>query len=176
MRALSPDIFAVTAISLAQPAVTGSLGVMGIMDTVYASPKGLFLVGGRSTPRSALPSLLTVEPPYYSDVHFIRFDDGRLAHAGTGTVEGYVDQKGNNTPLRLSELNGQLRIVTSSSSMWNNQNRNRLTVLEPSTATPGLLRTVSILMILSRMSSARRVSACTSTSVSECIMGTVYSL
>lgn len=152
MRALSPDVFAVTAIALDRPAVTGSLGVMGIMDTVYASTKGLFLVGGRSIPRSSLPSMQTVEPPYYSDVHFIRFDNGGLSHAGTGTVEGYVDQKGNNTPLRLSELNGQLRIVTSSSSMWNNQNRNRLTVLEPSTATPGLLRTVSFLPNESRPS------------------------
>ena len=46
---------------------------------------------------------------------------------------------------RFSEHEGRLRVVTSSLSMWGNQMKNRLTVLEPSTLAPGVLRTVSIL-------------------------------
>ena len=45
---------------------------------------------------------------------------------------------------RMSEHQGRLRMVTSNNGMWG-ANKNRITILEPSALTPGLLRTVSIL-------------------------------
>lgn len=145
-RGFSPDIFSVTAISLASPAITDALGIMGVMDTVYATTGALYLTGARNAPIGLLSHQGASEPAnYFTDVHMIRFDQGKLAVAGSGTVEGFVDQKGSNAHYRLSEHEGKLRIVTSSSSLWNNENRNRLTILEPSQTSPGLLKTVSYL-------------------------------
>jgi hypothetical protein len=45
----------------------------------------------------------------------------------------------------MSEFQGKLRVVTSSSGMWGSSNFNKLTILEPSSVAPGLLRTVSYL-------------------------------
>lgn len=143
-RGFAPDIFTVTAISLGTPGITDAIGVMGVMDVVYASQNALYLAGARNAPMGLLTHYGASEPAnYYTDVHMIRFEQDTLQLAGSGSVEGYVDQKGNNAHYRLSEHNGKLRIVTSSSSLWNAQNRNRLTILEPSTTSAGLLRTVS---------------------------------
>jgi uncharacterized secreted protein with C-terminal beta-propeller domain len=145
-RGFAADIFTVTAISLSTPAITDSMGVMGLMDTIYASTNALYLAGARNTPIGLLTHFGSSEPAnYFTDVHMVRFDQGKLILAGSGSVEGYVDQKGDNAPFRLSEHNGKLRIVTSSSSIWNGQNRNRLTILEPSQTSAGLLKTVSYL-------------------------------
>jgi hypothetical protein len=45
----------------------------------------------------------------------------------------------------LSEYQGRLRAVTSSTTLWGGVNQNRVTILEPSTLAPGLLKTVSYL-------------------------------
>jgi hypothetical protein len=62
----------------------------------------------------------------------------------SGSIEGYLGSDIDKAAFRLSEYNGQLRAVSSSAGMWIGT-KNRLTVIEPSTTTPGLLRTVSVL-------------------------------
>jgi Beta propeller domain len=144
-RGLLADVFAVTVISLAQPGIRDSLGVMGTLDTIYMSPSALYLASARNAPVALKLQFGLPEPThYFTDVHKVQFNNGRLTLAGSGSVEGFLDSRGENAPFRMSEQDGRLRIVTSSKSQWS-LGQNRLTVLEPSTSSPGLLRTASFL-------------------------------
>ncbi|MBL8518516.1 MAG: beta-propeller domain-containing protein [Betaproteobacteria bacterium] len=146
-RKFMADMVVVTVINLATPAIQESLAVLGTLDTLYASPTHLVLTGSRSPFFGNITATLPLPEPsaYFTDLHQIRIDGAALKVSGSATVEGFIDNRGENAPFRLSEQNGRLRIVTSSSNMWGGGNRNRLTILEPSTISPGLLKTVSYL-------------------------------
>lgn len=146
-RKFMADMVVITVINLATPAIQESLAVLGTLDTLYASPTHLVLTGSRSPFFGSITSTLPLPEPstYFTDLHQIRIDGSTLKVSGSATVEGFIDNRGENAPFRLSEQDGRLRIVTSSSNMWGGGNRNRLTILEPSTISPGLLRTVSYL-------------------------------
>jgi hypothetical protein len=79
-----------------------------------------------------------------TDLHKIELGASAMRVVGSGSIEGYLGSDIDKAAFRLSEYNGQLRAVSSSSGMWVGT-KNRLTVIEPSTTTPGLLRTVSVL-------------------------------
>lgn len=150
-RRVMADLVTVTLIDLAQPRIKHSLGVIGMPDAVYASIDHLFLVGSRYESLGGLyatPSL--AGSAYYSDVHQLRVTGDQVQVIGSASVEGYLDNSGNNVSFRLSEHQGKLRIVTSSGGMWGSDNLNRITILEPSTVAPGLLRTVAHLPNASR--------------------------
>jgi len=64
----------------------------------------------------------------------------------SGAVEGFLGGDVDKSAFRLSEHQGRLRAVSSTNTgMWGSVNRNRVTILEPSTVAPGLLKTVSFL-------------------------------
>jgi hypothetical protein len=146
-RKVMADLVTVTLIDLTQPRIKHSLGVLGLPDTVYASTDHLFLVGSRfeslGTRYTAANNATTAG--YYSDVHQLRVTGDQVEIVGSASVEGFLDNSNNNASFRLSEHQGRLRMVTSSNGMWGTDNLNRLTILEPSTVSPGLLRTVSYL-------------------------------
>ena len=81
---------------------------------------------------------------YTTDIHQVRLA-GNAAFVASGTVEGRLRADPDGTSFRLSEADGKLRVVTASGVMWGPTTKNRLTILEPSTISPGLLRTVSLL-------------------------------
>jgi hypothetical protein len=89
--------------------------------------------------------LLPIEPPFYStDIHQIRLAADAMTIVASGSIEGMLGYDADKAAFRLSEHQGRLRAVTSSSTMWG-IDRNRLTILEPSTLVPGVLKTVSYL-------------------------------
>jgi uncharacterized secreted protein with C-terminal beta-propeller domain len=140
------DLIVVTAIDLATPSIAQSLAVIGTTEVVYASPLNLYLATTRSIYRSATGTLLPGEPPdLTTDIHQVRLDANAISIVGTGTVEGQLGSTIEKAPFRMSEHAGKLRVVTSSLALWRETTKNRLTVLEPSTINPGLLRTVSVL-------------------------------
>lgn len=136
------DMILVVAVDLAQPQLAQVVAVAGTADAVYASAHSLYLAHGRENLRDTHGNVLPYEAPVFlTDVHRIDLSGSAMRVAGTGTVEGYLDVDPDRAQFRMSEHEGRLRIVTNSTLMWST--RNRLTILEPSTVAPGLLKTLA---------------------------------
>ena len=141
-----PDMVVVTAIDLAAPAISQALAVVGTADSVYVSPENLYLARPRYEYRSASGQLLTGDSTFpVTDLHRISLGAQGMNADASGSAEGLLINDGEDTSLRMSESAGRMRIVTASGSVWGANVKNRLTVLEPSTLAPGLLKTVAIL-------------------------------
>ncbi len=133
----------VTAIELDTPRIAQTLAVAGPVETVYASPENLYVASSRYNSRSPSGGLLP-EPTFeVTDIHQLRLGAEALSVVGSASVEGYLSRQPDLAPFRMGEHAGRLRVVTSSGAMWGTLTRNRLTILEPSTLSPGLLKTVS---------------------------------
>lgn len=142
-RAPVADMILVTAIDLDAPRIAQSLAIVGGAETVYASTASLYVATTRYASTYA-GAAIPVELPFQTtDVHRIRLDADAMSIVGSASVEGYLDSNPDKAAFRLSDYQGRLRAVTSSSLMWGGVIRNRLTILEPSTVVPGLLKTVS---------------------------------
>jgi hypothetical protein len=135
----------VIAIALDAPRVESALSVIGPVEAVYVSPNHLYLASARfKTADIGLPTFR--EPPLaITDVHQIAIADSTITLVGSGIVEGHLGRSPDLAPLRFSEHQGRLRVVTSSRNQWGAAPVNRLTILEPSTRVDGLLRTVAYL-------------------------------
>jgi len=144
-RPLVADMIVVLAIDLATPRIAQSLGILGGVEAVYASPANLYLATSRTIYRASTGLLLPIEPSFVAtDIHQVRLASGAMSIVGTGSVEGFLGGDPDKAAFRLGEHDARLRVVSSSYQMWGGTT-NRLTVLEPSTISPGLLRTVSVL-------------------------------
>jgi uncharacterized secreted protein with C-terminal beta-propeller domain len=136
----------VTAIDLAAARIAQTLAIVGTVETVYVSSTNMFVATSRFDARTAQGLLLPVEPPVYlTDIHQIRLGADAMSIVGSASIEGILGYDADKSAFRLSEHQGRLRAVTSSTSMWGAQTKNRLTILEPSASAPGVLRTVAYL-------------------------------
>jgi uncharacterized secreted protein with C-terminal beta-propeller domain len=144
------DMVVITAIDLAQMRMTQSLAVLGSAETVYVSLSNLFLASSRYSLRTPAGVRVPEPPLFLTDVHQVRLGASEMSVVGSAAVEGHLGMDADMAMFRLSEFQGKLRVVTSSSIMWGPETRNRLTILEPSAIAPGLLRTVSYLPNASR--------------------------
>ena len=145
-RAPMADMILVTAIDLAVPRIAQSLAIVGATETVYASTSNLYVATSRSQSIDVNVALTPVEPPFYlTDIHQIRLADEAMSITGSASIEGFLDSNPDKASFRLSEHQGRLRAITSSVQLWGGTNRNRLTILEPSTVAAGLLRTIAYL-------------------------------
>ncbi|MBK6981569.1 MAG: beta-propeller domain-containing protein [Betaproteobacteria bacterium] len=139
------DLVVVTAIDLAGPAIAQSLGVIGTVDGIYVSPANLYLATSRVDGRSLTGIMPPREPAVYqTDIHQVRLGADAMTVSGSGSVEGYLAPDLEEVAFRMSEHDGRLRVVSSSTDWWIGT-RNRLTILEPSATAPGLLRTLAYL-------------------------------
>lgn len=140
------DMVVVTVIDIRTAAVLQGLAILGRTDTMYMSTKNLYLASSRyethpfasSLPRPVQPSLLN------SDIHQLAVIDSGVRLVGTGAIEGGVGY-GDKAAFRFGEHKGRLGVVTSTSTGWWGDTRNRVTILEPSATAPGMLKTVSYL-------------------------------
>jgi hypothetical protein len=140
------DMIVVTAIDIAARAIVQALAIVGNVETVYASPGNLFVASSRYVLRDGFGLPVAAEPPFIAtDIHQIRLGADAMQGVGSASVEGSFGYQGDKGAFRMGEHGGRLRVVTSSQGLWGGENRNRLTILEPSTTSPGLLRTVSFL-------------------------------
>ena len=136
----------VTAINLIEPHSVQILAIVGSVDTVYASTTSLYLASSRYELRTGAGALLpSVQSFYLTDVHQVRLGTDGMSIVGSASLEGFLATDPDMAAFRLSEYQGRLRAVTSSPTMWGGVNMNRLTILEPSSIAPGLLKTVSFL-------------------------------
>ena len=140
------DLVLVTAIDLVAPRVAQTLAILGTTDTIYASTANLFLASSRHPLRNATGSILPEPLFYVTDLHQIQLGTGSMTIVGSGSLEGFFGTDADKQAFRMSEYQGRLRAVTSTTGiMWGGLNKNRLTVMEPSSSAPGVLRTVSVL-------------------------------
>ena len=145
-RPPTADMILVTAIDLAGAQVGESVAILGGAEAVYASTQNLWVATSRHNPRSAIGTLLPNEPlSVTTDIHQINFTFDMLFVLGSGSVEGFLGSDIDQQAFRMSEHGGRLRVVTSSNTWWGGGQKNRLTVLAPSTLASGVLRTVSYL-------------------------------
>jgi uncharacterized secreted protein with C-terminal beta-propeller domain len=144
-RPVTADMVVVYAIDLPSGRVAQSLAILGSAETVYASTDNLYVATSRYVYRNPSGALLPEQSFYTTDINQIRLGADSLTVVGTGSVEGLLGYDPNKAAFRLSEHQGRVRVVTSTNSMWGASMKNRLTILEPSTLAPGLLKTVSYL-------------------------------
>lgn len=139
------NMIVVTAIDLVAPRIAQALAVIGDFEAVYASSTSLFVANSRYEIRTVNGALLPGQPSYpLTDVHQVRLGAEAMAIVGSGSLEGILGADLEKAAFRLSEHQGRLRAVTSTTSgIWGGAISNRVTILEPSTRTPGLLKTVS---------------------------------
>jgi hypothetical protein len=144
------DLILVTSIDLANARIADSLAIVGAVETVYVSPRNIYLATTRQDQRAPNGDLRPSTNLLYqiTDLHQIALGENGMSVVASGMVEGILGTQLDKTPFRLSEDQGHLRVVTSSTigMGWGTvSNRNRLTILQPSTAAPGVLRTLSVL-------------------------------
>ena len=145
------DLIVVTAIDLDARRIVQSLGIVGAVETVYASASNLFIASSRAELRNTSGVLLPEPPMVRTDLHQIRLGGDAMSVVGSGSVEGYLANNPDQAAFRMSEQQGKLRVVTTSNNqIWGANNRNRLTILEPSATVAGLLKTLSWLPNLQR--------------------------
>ncbi len=152
-RPASADMILVTAVDLGggsefvrpPPRIAQTLAIIGTVDSAYASIENLFVAGPRAPMRYASGMLLPIQPVFtLTDVHQIRLGQTAMSIVGSASLEGFLSSDPEQASFRLSEYQGRLRAVTSTNSnMWGAPQKNRLTILEPSTRTPGLLKTIA---------------------------------
>lgn len=136
----------VTAIDLHEPKIPQALAIAGSVESVYVSSDHLFVASSRYELRDASGSLLPIEPStYITDFHQVRLGTNAMSIVGSGSVEGFLSTDAEKAPFRMSENQGRFRAITSSNTLWGSSTKNRVTTLEPSAVTPGLLKTVSVL-------------------------------
>jgi hypothetical protein len=112
---------------------------------VYVSSTNLFVAHSRYETRSVSGALLPQQPQFtLTDVSQIRLGAESMSVVGSASVEGVLGATIDQAAFRMSEHEGRLRVVTGTpTAIWGNGIVNRLTILEPSTVVPGLLKTVS---------------------------------
>jgi uncharacterized secreted protein with C-terminal beta-propeller domain len=148
------DIVVVTTVDLAAPGIVQTLGVVGPVEALYVSPQNLYLATRRGLLRSATGGVVAnASSSLVTDLHQFALGADAVKFVGSASLEGFLASDPDQAPFRMSESQGRLRVVTSTTQAmgWGMRSQaNTLTIVEPSTITPGLLRTVSILPNVAR--------------------------
>lgn len=137
------DMVVITVFDVREPRFVQTLAIAGRTEAMYVSNSAIYLASARYDTRApANSSLLPVQRSLLNtDIHMIRID-GDMRLVGSGSIEGWVGG-GDKAAFRFGEVDGRLGAVSSSTSGWWGSNSNRVTLLEPSSIAPGLLKTVS---------------------------------
>jgi hypothetical protein len=133
-------------IDIREARLVQSLAIVGRTDVMYMSTGNLYLASSRyeNHPLSTLLPQPVQRSLYNTDIHQVSVSGTEMRVVGTGSIEGQVGY-GDKAAFRFGEHNGKLGVVSSTLSRWPDGNANRVTMLQPSTTAPGLLKTVSYL-------------------------------
>jgi hypothetical protein len=139
-RPAMPEFVLLTRINLLDPDDRETLAVIGGVETVYVAAGAVYVATSRYAPQLTAGELIW---PGFSATEIHRFALGgdALQLDGSGVVEGVVGRDPERAPFRFSEHDGRLRLLTVGD--FGSFGRNRLSVLEPSQQSPGLLRVLS---------------------------------
>jgi uncharacterized secreted protein with C-terminal beta-propeller domain len=145
------DMVVVSVIDIREARLVQSLAIVGRTDVMYMSTGNLYLASSRyeNHPLASLLPQPTQRSLYNTDIHQISVSESAMRVVGTGSIEGYVGY-GDKAAFRFGEHDGKLGVVSSTLSRWQDGNANRVTMLQPSSTAPGLLKTISYLPNSSR--------------------------
>lgn len=113
---LAVEITTITLIDLKSPTLARSSRCMvGGTEAVYMSAASLYLATTRSSYQ--LPGLITPMVVAYpldmrTDIHKFALDAGSVVYRGSGDVAGHLGWDSERKPYRLSEHNGDLRVLS----------------------------------------------------------------
>ena len=138
------DMVVVNVFDVREARFMQALAIVGRTDSMFVSQDAIYLASTRYGSQPQANSLtMPLQPSLNNtDIHQIRLEATGLRFAATGTVEGYVGW-GEKAAFRFGDVQGRLGVVSSINNSWWGSTRNRVTLLEPSTVSPGLLKTVS---------------------------------
>lgn len=93
--------------------------VVGQSEAIYFSPEAGYL----ATTRYAYPVNFAIQaisypPRIETEIHKFAIDATNVTYQGTGTVPGHLGWGFNERSFRMGEHNGDLRVVSSSQTMW----------------------------------------------------------
>lgn len=120
-----PDasIITVTALALDEPTRFSSRCIVGQTETLYMSPKNLYLATTRY-PYSAVEPWLTADtmiryqPEHSTQLHKFALDGLTVDYRGSGEVKGHLGWEEDKKSFRMGEHNETLRIATSLGETW----------------------------------------------------------
>lgn len=140
----SPEFITVVGLDLDAPGTPDTLSIAGSVGAVYVSPTRMYLATTRNEARWDPVRGFMTEGLAVTDIHELELGADGPKVAATGSIEGFLDRDVDRAAFRFSEKDGRLRVV-SVGSHWGRLGQNRLTVLERSSVSPGLLKTLSYL-------------------------------
>lgn len=140
----SAEFVTVVGLDIDDPGTPQTLSVAGSVGAVYVSPTRMYLATTRNEARWDPVRGFVTEGLAITDIHEVELGDAGPQVAATGSIEGFLDRDVDRAVFRFSEKDGRLRVV-SVGSHWGGLGQNRLTVLERSSVSPGLLKTLSYL-------------------------------
>ncbi|MCV6621882.1 MAG: beta-propeller domain-containing protein [Cellvibrionaceae bacterium] len=124
-----------TRISLSDPNNIKTIALAGHLETVYMSANAAYLVTSADSYRSGAPNSFS-SYSYSTQIHKVNLDQ-ELSYAGSGSVDGYLDEHSDLASFRLSENKGDLAVVTQFTELG--VSRYKLSILTPSEKREGFL-------------------------------------
>lgn len=124
-----------TRVNLENPSDAKTIALAGHLETLYVSQKAAYFVSSANAYRTHEP-LGFNRYAYSTQIHKVMLDS-ELNYAGSGSVDGYLDENSELAPFRLSERNDDLAVVTLFSD--GDKSRYKLSIITPSTKRPGHL-------------------------------------
>lgn len=110
---LGLQLTSVTAIDLASPALARrSRCFVGDASGLYMSPSAMYVASSRQVWIAALPSITVLPVPVTTDIHKFALQGLAIDYRGSGEVAGTLGWEPEKMPSRMSEHNGDLRVVS----------------------------------------------------------------
>jgi len=137
----TPDIISLVTVDIDTMQVSDTACYLGSSETLYASPDSVYLattvwnhgngLEDSVVSTSPAPDQAIYDPRTDTDIHKFSIGDGTLDYQGTGTVVGHLGWNNLRKPFRMSEYNGNLRVITHSASQDSSVSPVYVTVLQP---------------------------------------------
>lgn len=109
---LDLTVTTITAINLAAGTVApASRCFVGGSDALYMSPDSIYLATSRY-PVQTLRNTLRFAPDARTDIHKFAVNGAQISYRGSGDVNGHLGWDREKSPYRMSEHNGDLRVLT----------------------------------------------------------------
>ena len=129
----NPSVITVTTIPLSDPSAFDSTCFLGDSETVYMTPRSLYLATTQYEYSVFSRNALFYNPKHKTAIHKFALVDGGIDYSGSGEVEGHLGWSEDKRSFRMGEnvTDGEyLNVVTSIGDTWNDTSSTRLTVLK----------------------------------------------
>lgn len=110
---LALEVVTITAIDLGTPGLTrASRCFLGGTEALYMAPRSLYLATTRYPIALLGSGRLAYAPQFVTDLHKFSIDGLAIAYRASGSVSGSLGWDSQRKPYRLSEHNGDLRVLS----------------------------------------------------------------